>query len=401
MSDGSESDFSPTTTISQAEQIRSSMRVTNLISSPDTRDATTSDEPASDGVSGSPGVSLGGSSDVMDAMDASQVKEEPMKGKGEISKDKGKAAVQEGSADETEEKVEGRDGHAEMTDSTNEAPGKDDDDDEEEEEEEEEEDQEEKKEEEKEKKNKEEEEEEEEEEVVDVPDDQREFICVNDPFTRCVTGQYTKDLSRKVISDHFGRNKTCTRDIVGWPLFCRKHYQRATYNKKAWQLRKIQLILQQFDHIERLYPGTGYDVQFKKSEESRLNVYSRQVASGVSNAAAEKKVAPVGGNLFEAPIDVLRELDQWVGKGKTVVEVKQIVDVILQMLEEHDTAAIPAIEFLPVLPGKGCKTPSKTRRSWKSATTAKGSQSRSKSKSPATPSRVSTRGSVKKTSSKA
>lgn len=225
-------------------------------------------------------------------------------------------------------------------------------------------------------------------------------MCVNDPFTRCVTGQYTKELSRKVISDHFGRNKTCTRDILSWPLFCRKHYQRATYNKTAWQLRKIQLILQQFDHIDSQYPGTTYNIQFKKSEESRLNVYSRQVASGISNADAEKNVTPGAGNQFEAPIDVLRELDQWVGKGKTLAAVKQIVDVISQMLEERDTEAIPAIEFLPMLPGKVPKTPPKAGAG-KSPTTPKRGKTPKTPKSPGTPSRVSAKGCVKKTSSKA
>jgi hypothetical protein len=35
----------------------------------------------------------------------------------------------------------------------------------------------------------------------------------NDDYNECKTGQYTMDLSRKVISDHFGRNKACTRII--------------------------------------------------------------------------------------------------------------------------------------------------------------------------------------------
>jgi hypothetical protein len=151
----------------------------------------------------------------------------------------------------------------------------------------------------------------------DVPDSEREFICMNDEHTRCMTGQYTKDLSRKVISDHFGRNKACTRDITDWPLFCRKHYQRATYNKKKWQIRKVQLILRQFDVIEKQFPGTTYDIAFKKSEEARLNSYSRSVAAGMKQDDAMDKVAPKEGKHFEAPIDVLRELDQYVGTGKS------------------------------------------------------------------------------------
>jgi hypothetical protein len=209
-----------------------------------------------------------------------------------------------------------------------------------------------------------------------------------------MTGQYTKDLSRKVISDHFGRNKACTRDVTDWPLFCRKHYQRATYNKKKWQIRKVQLILRQFDVIEKEFPGTTYDIAFKKSEEARLNTYSRQVAAGIQQPDAAKRVKPKEGKHFEAPIDVLRELDQWVGFDKTHNEVQKIVDVILQMLEDKETEQVPSIEFLPKLPGKVVspkKTPAMTR-------TPKSPES---PKSPKTPSRLSNKGSVKKTLAKA
>ncbi|KAI4677195.1 uncharacterized protein J4E88_007003 [Alternaria novae-zelandiae] len=232
----------------------------------------------------------------------------------------------------------------------------------------------------------------------DVPDSQREFLCMNDEHTRCMTGQYTKDLSRKVISDHFGRNKACTRDVTDWPLFCRKHYQRATYNKTKWQIRKVQLILRQFEVIEKQFPGTTYDIAFKKSEEARLNHYSRQVAAGAKNDQAEKSVHPKIGKHFEAPIDVLRELDQWLGFNKTYAEVKKIVDVILQMLEEKETEQVPSIEFLPKLPGK---TPSPKKTPAKARTPKSPKSPKSPAKSPKTPTRVSNKGSVKKTSAKA
>ncbi|EFQ95290.1 hypothetical protein CFE70_005987 [Pyrenophora teres f. teres 0-1] len=222
----------------------------------------------------------------------------------------------------------------------------------------------------------------------DLPDSEREFICMNDEHTRCITGQYTKDLSRKVISDHFGRNKSCTRDITDWPLFCRKHYQRATYSKPKWQIRKVQLIFRQLDVIEHQFPGTTYDVALKKSEETRLNQYCRQVNSGIDAAEAEKNFMPSSGKHFEAPIDVLRELDQWLGRNKSYGDVKKIVDVILQMLEDKDCTQVPAIEFLPHVPGK-VKTPIKARASTKS------------SKTPKTPSHVSPKGAVKKTNRKA
>ncbi|KAF2247817.1 hypothetical protein BU26DRAFT_403827, partial [Trematosphaeria pertusa] len=200
----------------------------------------------------------------------------------------------------------------------------------------------------------------------------REFECMNDEHTSCKTGQYTKDLSRKVISDHFGRNKACTRLIKSWPLFCRKHYQRATYNTAKWQVRKIELILRQFDIIEGQIPGTTYNVVLKKSEEQRLNTYSRKFTSNHGNAdEAAAAVVPDEGKHFEAPINVLRELELDLGPNKSIHEVKGTVNLILDMLKKEETKQVPSIEFLPELdeegrPTKG-KTPKKARVSKKGA----------------------------------
>lgn len=226
----------------------------------------------------------------------------------------------------------------------------------------------------------------------DVPDEDREFICMNDVQSRCRTGQYTKILSRKVISDHFGRNKACTRDITDWPLFCRKHYQRATYNKKLWQIRKLDLIHRQFDVIENQFPGTTYDIVFKKSEEARLNEYSRKVASGMPEADAKKCVVPKPGKHFEAPIDILRELYLEVGKGKTIDEVKAIAELILKMLQDESTEQVPSIEFLPQLPGKITSSPVKVP---KTPSPKKSGHVKTPS-TKGTPGYVSSRGSVKK-----
>ena len=243
--------------------------------------------------------------------------------------------------------------------------------------------------------------------AVAVDDDsiKREFTCMNDEFSKCRTGQYTLVLSRKVISDHFGRNKACTRSVSDWPLFCRKHYQRATYNKELWQLRKVKLILRQFDIIEREYPGTTYDITLKRAEEDRLNDFSRKIASGMSSSEAADAVAPAEGKSFEAPIDVLRELDQYLGKGKTMRQAKDTMDVIYQMLQEKDTEQVPSIEFLPQLPGKTptpspqkSKTPVKARIL--ASPSASPSKTPSKTPSKATP-RISTRGGVKKLTQKA
>jgi hypothetical protein len=234
----------------------------------------------------------------------------------------------------------------------------------------------------------------------DVPDEDREFICVNDETTRCRTGQYTKDLARKVISDHFGRNKACTRDIDNWPLFCRKHYQRATYNKQLWQIRKLDLIYRQFNVIEEQFPGTTYDIHFKKSEEARLNEYSRKVASGISAAEAAKGVTPSVGKHFEAPIDILRELDHDLGKNKSVDEVKKIVERILIMIKDKAIDQVPSIEFLPNLHGS-VAIPKKAAKVPKTPSPKKKGHGPQTPSSKGTPSRVSIKGSVKKLRQKA
>lgn len=232
---------------------------------------------------------------------------------------------------------------------------------------------------------------------------QREFTCMNDEYTTCRTGQYTLALSRKVISDHFGRNKACTRDVTDWPLFCRKHYQRATYNKELWQIRKVKLILRQFSIIEAEYPGTLYDITLKKGEEDRLNEFSRKIGLGKSPQEAAAAVEPRAGKTFEAPIDVLRELDQYIGKGKTKREVQDVMDVILQMLQGKETEQVPSIEFLPQLRGKTAtpkKSPAQARLTKPPAKSpSKGSPSKG-SPFQGSP-RTSSRGSVRKTTRRA
>lgn len=225
----------------------------------------------------------------------------------------------------------------------------------------------------------------------DIPDEERGFICKNDESSRCVTGQYTKELSRKVISDHFGRNKACTREITDWPLFCRKHYQRATYNKALWQIRKLNLIFRQFDVIEEQFPGTTYNIDLKKSEDARLAEYCRKVTAGMSHEAAAKLVAPAVGKHFEAPIEILRELYLDMGKNKTIDEVKNVVEKMHQQITDGSTVQVPSIEFLPNLrgvvgsPKKAPNTPSPKKGRVAKTPKSKG-----------TPDRVSAKGSVKK-----
>jgi hypothetical protein len=230
----------------------------------------------------------------------------------------------------------------------------------------------------------------------DIPDEDRGFICKNDESSRCVTGQYTKELSRKVISDHFGRNKACTREITDWPLFCRKHYQRATYNKSLWQIRKLNLIFRQFDVIENGFPGTTYTIALKKSEHDRLGEYCKKVMAGMSHEDAAKLFTPTAGKHFEAPMEILREIYLDMGENKTIDEVKNVVEKIHQQITDGATDQVPSIEFLPNLrgvvgsPKKALKTPSPRKGRKVETPNSKG-----------TPGRVSAKGSIKKPAQKA
>ncbi|OAL52349.1 hypothetical protein IQ07DRAFT_368727 [Pyrenochaeta sp. DS3sAY3a] len=238
----------------------------------------------------------------------------------------------------------------------------------------------------------------------DVPDSEREFICMNDEHSRCMTGQYTLPLSRKVISDHFGRNKGCTLLIKKWPMYCRKHYQRATYNKAQWQFKKLYLIDRQFGIIEQEFPGTTYNIQLKKSEEARLNQFARLLAADMTKEQAAEAIQPKSGKHFEASVPVLVELDHELGKNKTMQQAKHVVKVMQVMLQDKDTDLdqVPSIEFLPQIPGTNT-TPKKTpkARATKSPKTPKTPKSTKSSKTPKdkkTPtSHVSAKGSIKKT----
>ena len=90
-----------------------------------------------------------------------------------------------------------------------------------------------------------------------------------------------------------------------------------------------------------------YDFILKKSEEDRLNESPRKLTGGMSAEEAAATVAPSPGKAFEIPVDVLRELDQYIAKGKTMQNVKDAMDVLLQMLQGKETEQVPSIEFLP------------------------------------------------------
>ena len=53
---------------------------------------------------------------------------------------------------------------------------------------------------------------------------------------------------------------------------------------------------------------------------------------------------------FQAPISVLRELEGYLGKNKSLDTVKEAVELILELLDTNESTEVPSIEFLPGLP---------------------------------------------------
>lgn len=215
---------------------------------------------------------------------------------------------------------------------------------------------------------------------------EREFTCMNDPNTPCMSGQYTMGFARKVISNHFGRNKACTRKITSWPNFCRKHYQRATYNPASWQIRKISLIQEQFGIIEAEHPGTTYNISLKKSEQARLSTYCQlSDQKEKTQEECEAAVAPNASNkAFQAPINVLREISYYLGPGRTKDEAINLVALILSMINQKECELVPSVEWLPEIPDQPSSSPVSEEQGDTSNNTGEASSSGSGKKRKAT-----------------
>lgn len=99
--------------------------------------------------------------------------------------------------------------------------------------------------------------------------------------------------------------------------------------------------------------GIRYTVGLKRSEEIRLNTFSRKVARGMTVQDAEDAMAPGSGKAFEAPIGLLSKLEDSLGQNKTMQEVKATLNVILADISSNAVEKIPCIEFLPQLDKDG------------------------------------------------
>ncbi|KKY22029.1 hypothetical protein UCDDS831_g03865 [Diplodia seriata] len=149
----------------------------------------------------------------------------------------------------------------------------------------------------------------------------REFSCwvMGD---KCNTGQYTLNLSRKMVSDYFGRNKTGTKKVDSgrWIRACRKHYQRKSYQDQ-WRWHKGNVIIQQLRMIaqqqrQRQRPAR-FKVSLKSSEARRLSLYKDKL---VNERRLFDRTAPEvirvddadGAEAGQAPLAVLQDIVDFV-----------------------------------------------------------------------------------------
>jgi len=154
---------------------------------------------------------------------------------------------------------------------------------------------------------------------------------------------------RKVITQFFGRNKSCTISIPDdiWLLWCRKHYQRFTYrgrNDGTWHLIQLRMVGQQMDKFETSGIVRSWEIAVRMNELKKLVKEDERAAAG-SN--------PVDDG--ESPCWE-RFLLPYVGHGKSYSEVR---DLLEDIKDEFDTdefkqrdkkmKVFPSVEFLPTL----------------------------------------------------
>lgn len=218
----------------------------------------------------------------------------------------------------------------------------------------------------------------------------REYDCCYQLPDECGVQKQGEQLTlrecRPCVSDHFGRNKACTKLIPRLVRFCRKHYQRSAYHKERWPFQKCELILMQLDWIEEDVPNVTFEIILKKSEMMRLSADSIAKASGSNSNKGKTKAAaetttstssnptakPKGkgkakedddddyasppstpaddskSKLFEAPIHILRHIETtFCGRNKTVSDCVDVVDWLRDHLDQGTLEDLPVVEFLP------------------------------------------------------
>ncbi|KAK0663748.1 hypothetical protein DIS24_g1116 [Lasiodiplodia hormozganensis] len=199
----------------------------------------------------------------------------------------------------------------------------------------------------------------------------REFTC----WVRqdgCATGQYTLDLSRKMVSDYFGRNKAGTRKVQEgrWIRACRKHYQRKSYQDQ-WRWHKGFVVIQQLRLIAEQQPSPPlrFKVSLKSSEEKRLDRYKSTLVDQkrLFDANADEATHVDHDQPDHAPLAVLQEIKEFVkanGDAEACLGLDECVALVghaIEMVKSNRCHRLPLFEMMPMFAdegSKGKKTPS-------------------------------------------
>jgi hypothetical protein len=169
------------------------------------------------------------------------------------------------------------------------------------------------------------------------------FECEYQIIGGCRTLQFDLNDSRTCVSDYFGRNKAATAKIKRPIRWCRKHYQRASFQKDTWQMNKLVLILEQLDRIEEDDAGTTYTIGIKRSELQRLSDYNN---AGKKHAVSLHDLCP-----GEAPFSILQHIfDNYKGTNRTIEECKSLIKWVRGEREAGRIGNIPQFEMVPEWP---------------------------------------------------
>lgn len=193
----------------------------------------------------------------------------------------------------------------------------------------------------------------------------REFTC----WVRqdgCATGQYTLDLSRKMVSDYFGRNKAGTRKVQEgrWIRACRKHYQRKSYQDQ-WRWHKGFVVIQQLRLIAEQQPSPPlrFKVSLKSSEEKRLDRYKSTLVDQkrLFDANADEATRVDHDQPDHAPLAVLQEIKEFVkanGDAEACLGLDECVALVghaIEMVKSDRCRRLPLFEMMPMFADEGSK----------------------------------------------
>ncbi|KAF2436322.1 hypothetical protein EJ08DRAFT_644698 [Tothia fuscella] len=170
----------------------------------------------------------------------------------------------------------------------------------------------------------------------------------------CRTGQVNAKECRYCVSDYFGRNKRATAMIPRPIQWCRKHYQRAAFQAKTWPLIKVCLIkiMQHWlmeDFIASHKKVMTFTVQLKRSEKIRMSNYNNAVASKMDIPDNIHPEGRVKGNL--APVAALQHMfKDFLGPNKSYEHCQKVLIWVEQELRAGRLTNIPNFEMVPEWP---------------------------------------------------